>query len=290
MKSRKKHKSSLSVLVVPDDKDEPRSFRLSMLRVKVLFIIGIFLSIHIILGVIAYWRYAVVKKHNVELTNENQALQENNAQISQLFKKLDKAEEDINKFKTMLGIGEDTFASGQQIMGTIHDYLTDGQEIRPAVGGPENEISNSELQKMLQYLARAGSDLHNYTRSIPTYLPVKGYTSKEYMEFSEKEEHPGIDIAADIGTPIYAAADGVVLVSDWEPELGNRILISHGNGFFTIYGHNKINNVRFREFVEKGQIIALLGSSGASSGPHLHFEIWKNFKPINPRNYLIGLE
>ena len=254
-----------------------------------LTIVGILLILHVILGGLAYWRFAVVKSKNKVLTGENQALSLSNASIVQLFDQLEKLEADNNKFKTMLGIGEETIAHGGPQFTQIPNYYLGDSGPQAAMGGPENEISNAELQKTLQYLARAGSDLQNYTRNIPTFLPIKGYLSKPYIDSTGKEAHNGIDITGNVGTPICAAADGVVIFSGWKPDLGNTIIVSHGNGFFTRYGHNKLNTIAEGDFVEKGQIIALLGSSGESSGPHLHFEIWKDMKRVDPRNYIIGL-
>jgi len=182
-------------------------------------------------------------------------------------------------------------ASTSTNMEPINKLLETARNDLPAVGGPANDISQGELQKTLQFLTRDDGDLHNYIRYVPTFPPVppaKSYATLEFIESGGEEGHMGIDIAADSGTPIRAAADGIVMSAGWKYDLGNEIIIFHGNGFMTVYGHNKLIYVSNREFVEKGQIIALLGNSGESTGPHLHFEIWKNLQPVNPRNYIVG--
>ena len=97
--------------------------------------------------------------------------------------------------------------------------------------------------------------------------------------------HYGVDIAAPMGTPIYAADSGTVIFSGRQGNYGNLIIIDHGNGFQTYYAHNQSNLVRIGANVEKGQHIGNVGSTGKSTGPHVHFEIRKDGEPTNPMNY-----
>lgn len=98
--------------------------------------------------------------------------------------------------------------------------------------------------------------------------------------------HYGVDIAANTGTPIYAAMDGVVLCAEWESGYGNVIKINHSNGVQTIYGHCSKLFVKTGQTVNKGQKIGEVGSTGNSTGPHLHFEVRVKGKPVNPMSYL----
>ena len=95
--------------------------------------------------------------------------------------------------------------------------------------------------------------------------------------------HTGIDIAARTGTPIHAAADGTVILSGWMGAYGNAIIIDHGGGVSTLYGHCSRLIARVGQDVKRGQVIAKVGSTGYSTGPHCHFERRENGKPINPR-------
>ena len=97
-----------------------------------------------------------------------------------------------------------------------------------------------------------------------------------------KTAHNGIDIVAKEGTPILASASGVVVFSGWTYEFGNMIILYHGDDYFTHYGHNKNNLVNQLEMVNRGEVIGLVGSSGMSTGPHLHFETWREYIPIDP--------
>lgn len=100
--------------------------------------------------------------------------------------------------------------------------------------------------------------------------------------------HKGIDIAAPVGTPIYAAADGTVTLAGRSSGYGNRITISHGNGLSTLYGHMYDNGllVSAGQKVKRGQKIAVVGNFGRSTGPHLHFEVLNGGSAVNPMGYL----
>lgn len=120
--------------------------------------------------------------------------------------------------------------------------------------------------------------------------PIVGRISSPFGRRSLLGFHSGIDIPAPKGTPIRAAANGLVVVSagslDGYSRYGKIVIIEHGGGVKTIYAHNKKNLVRAGECVKTGEIIAEVGSSGDATGSHLHFEIRKNGKPVNPLRYL----
>jgi murein DD-endopeptidase MepM/ murein hydrolase activator NlpD len=106
-----------------------------------------------------------------------------------------------------------------------------------------------------------------------------------------RKHHDGIDIPAPKGTPIIAVDDGVVIYSDNGIRgYGNMIVIGHGEDFFTVYAHNKVNKVDKGDRVSRGQLIAEIGNTGRSTGPHLHFEIRVRNKVRNPAQYLSKLK
>ncbi len=104
--------------------------------------------------------------------------------------------------------------------------------------------------------------------------------------FGTQRLHTGIDIGSDYGDAIRAADGGVVIHADWMGGYGNAVIIDHGNGISTLYAHNSQLLVDEGQTVAKGQTVARCGSTGYSTGPHLHFEVRQNGSPVNPLNYL----
>jgi murein DD-endopeptidase MepM/ murein hydrolase activator NlpD len=100
--------------------------------------------------------------------------------------------------------------------------------------------------------------------------------------------HKGVDIAAPAGSPVRAMALGKVVFSGWAEGYGNLVTLNHGDGVTTRYAHNGANLVSTGERVRAGQEIALVGTSGRSTGPHLHFEVLREGQPIDPQPFLLG--
>ena len=117
-------------------------------------------------------------------------------------------------------------------------------------------------------------------------LPLNGKISRGFINSATKK-HKGIDILAPQGTPIVAAKSGVVIYEGNSiPGYGNLIIIDHGKGLATLYGHHKKNLVRVNQNVRQGETIALVGMTGRATAPHLHFELRKNTVAIDPMPYL----
>jgi murein DD-endopeptidase MepM/ murein hydrolase activator NlpD len=121
--------------------------------------------------------------------------------------------------------------------------------------------------------------------------PVRGRISSSFGNRRDpftktRRFHCGIDISLDPGTPIKAAADGTVIFSGWKEGYGNAVVVKHGNGYITVYAHNKTNAVNEGAEVKRGQEIALSGMTGLVTGAHLHFEIRKYLTPLNPLRLL----
>jgi murein DD-endopeptidase MepM/ murein hydrolase activator NlpD len=120
----------------------------------------------------------------------------------------------------------------------------------------------------------------------PSIWPTMGVISSTFNDRRGSSTHGGLDIATNVGTPVKAAASGVIIFAGRNQGFGNEIIIHHGFGITTIYGHlNKIN-VTVGQEVEKGEVIAASGNTGYSTGPHLHYEIILNDGQVNPMNYL----
>lgn len=98
--------------------------------------------------------------------------------------------------------------------------------------------------------------------------------------------HTGVDISTSPGDPVRASADGIVTFSGWSGANGNLVAIEHGFGYSTFYAHNRETAVNVGQVVKRGDVIAYVGSTGSSTGPHLHYEIWKEGKIVNPKPFL----
>ncbi len=121
--------------------------------------------------------------------------------------------------------------------------------------------------------------------------PISGPITSEFgwrthPIFGTARFHSGLDIGGDYGMPIYAAAGGTVIYAGWISGYGNAVIIDHGGGVTTLYGHNDSLNVSEGENVSQGQVIAMCGSTGNSTGPHCHFEVRENGEPVSPYGYL----
>lgn len=114
--------------------------------------------------------------------------------------------------------------------------------------------------------------------------PLEGFITREY---ALNDNHVGIDIAAKEGDPVKSILDGIVIVNNWNPETGNVIGIQHENNIVSFYKHNSILLKKVGSFVNRGEVVALVGNSGnLTSGSHLHFELWIDAKSVNPMDYL----
>lgn len=155
------------------------------------------------------------------------------------------------------------------------------------------------LKKQLEDTMESVGEIRNYLdRQKDLYLatpmgwPTTGaFVSSDYGQrihplTGNLDFHTGIDLSTDMGLPVKATADGIVSFSGWNGANGNVVAIEHGLGFRTLYGHNERNLVKTGQLVKRGDTVALLGSTGNATGPHVHYEIWHNERPVNPAKYL----
>lgn len=158
----------------------------------------------------------------------------------------------------------------------------------------DDEISIIIQEQLLKYsgLVEEVSSQLDFIESYPDFSPTKGYISSGFGyrtdPFSGLQSfHRGIDIAASKGTEIYAAGSGIVTYVNYNGSYGNMIVISHGYDYETVYAHNNENLVQVGDVVTKGDLIAYMGTTGKSTGPHVHFEVHFEGKQINPRKTLL---
>jgi len=152
--------------------------------------------------------------------------------------------------------------------------------------------ADAEVQRQIQKeLAAFLHDRRSILAATPSIWPVRGWVTSGFgyrvSPFSSKRQfHAGLDISTRTGTPVVSPAEGVVTFAGWDGAFGRMLVLNHGHGLVTRYGHLRKFNVNVGQKVKRGQIVALVGSSGRSSGPHLHYEILLSGVPTNPRNYI----
>lgn len=171
-----------------------------------------------------------------------------------------------------------------------------GPDIRPTTGmliASMDDIENraamrrSSLINLHDYIKSLGMFVRSGNTTDPSGFPSTGDISSPYgLRWGGTDFHPGIDIADDYGTPIHATADGIVTFAGWGDGYGNMVDIEHAGGISTRYGHAEALTVQVGQTVKKGQIIAYMGSTGRSTGPHLHYEVRIHGEPVNPISYM----
>ena len=241
-----------TILVIPDDDSETTSYSFSKIFIKVsiiFFMIIVLTSIAIIFKTVP----SISKYDN--LNKRYNVLAKERLKVLELMESLQKLNQMDEFVRNSLG-SELNFSDRPEIIDSTLMLI------------PENHLIS-------------------LSDNIPSLAPVDGFISKrmESVFSNVNNLHGGIDIVALEGTPIMAASSGVVVFSGWTYEMGNLIVIYHGDDYITHYGHNQQNIISRLDIVKKGDVIGYVGNTGISSGPHLHFEIWKGDKSIDPLIY-----
>ncbi len=194
--------------------------------------------------------------------------------LSMLEKRVAIRQESLNEFQSALKQRRETLAIAAAA-GTLPDSVAAGM-ITPL----PNNVVTLDLSQF------GGAPASN--PNMPSIWPTTGVVTSPYgLRWGGSDFHPGMDIANDLGTPIVATADGVVEYAGWNSGgYGNMVDINHGNGIMTRYGHASQVVVSAGQAVKRGQVIAYMGSTGFSTGPHVHYEVHVNGQRVNPISYL----
>ena len=280
-------------LVVPHGSDSPRSFSLSEKLVKRLAIGASAVGLVAAMGVgVALSHAALTLRHNNDrsLLGNVSLMQARLDSIDDTLRAISRRDQQI---RLLAGLESDSALHGDSAGAT----LTIGHVSEMTVG------SNSDIDGMIKranslaasFAEVSGTLAHNTEKMarIPSIMPTAGWLSSN---FSLSRFHPilhyarpheGIDVSAPMGAPIVAPAGGVVQRVTWETGYGNVLEIDHGDGIVTKYAHCSKVLVRSGQRVKRGQIIANVGSTGLSTGPHVHYEIHVNGKVVDPLTYVL---
>lgn len=235
--------------------------------------------------------YKATKQAQEQTIQELQKIAEKNQkQLAYLSKLEDKVRKEMAKNGAELPPKSDSSVYAGKGGPTLGDSTPMGYMLEQEKNiHNEAKAKKADFEKLLTAIEN-----ENYRRDVtPSQWPTAGGEITSYFGGRSnpfggygRDWHPGIDIANYYGAPVYAAASGYVQQAEWYGGYGRYILISHDYGIKTAYGHMSSLAVSAGSYVQKGEIIGYVGSSGYSTGPHLHFEVIKSGQQVNPLNYV----
>jgi murein DD-endopeptidase MepM/ murein hydrolase activator NlpD len=300
----KKLKNKYNIMVFSSN-GKSINFELPSAIVKAIFFLIFFIFASSIYFGVNYFKLYSTKSSLKNLKTENKLLKNQiltfNEQITNLKNKVNT----INKLGTKL-----------RIMARLElpEKLTEGlggpsfDEIKNFISG--NSYQDENIKKLHYVIDKLSFELREEEKNLkqlfeyykknniklsstPSIWPANGWVSSPFGirrdPFTGRRRfHEGIDITNRIGTPIIAPADGVVVFAGRNGGYGNVIYISHGFGITTRYGHLSKILVKVGQHVQRGDLIGKMGSTGRSTGPHLHYEVRVNNKPVNPINFILN--
>jgi murein DD-endopeptidase MepM/ murein hydrolase activator NlpD len=304
-KKPKPDKQEYTIMIVPHQGKLIRSFSMNDKVIKCG--IAILCAGALLLGgsyVNFNMKLKVAQAEKVELEQYRLNNGSQQAQLEQLVQDTAVLQEELNRLNKLeaelRGI-----VKNEQATGTSRSGIERPSPANQGQGGPVAKPTVQELTALVQQMkATAKAKEENLSELkaelvaiqaqqaiTPSIWPAQGdVTSRFGWRQSPigwgRDWHPGLDIANSYGTPIVATADGEVVESGWNGGYGKMIRIDHGNGIATVYGHNSSNLVDVGAYVKKGDVIAYMGSTGYSTGPHVHYEVRVNGNAVNPASFL----
>ncbi len=248
----------------------------------------------------------MVKKLKAENKTQAQKIVMLEDTMKELNQKLSKFEEYKRKLNIIAGlesplalteVGQGDIPSGgaQTLGNNINTSLKTIK--KETVSKSSNEITQiknkaSKIEENLDFLYKYFKEQQKILASTPSIWPTKGILTSGFNWRIDpftglREFHQGLDIATQLGNPVVATADGIVIESSSKKDYGNYVIILHNYGYKTIYAHLKKRLVKVGQKVKRGDVIGLVGSTGKSTAPHLHYEVRVHNKPVNPLDYIL---
>jgi murein DD-endopeptidase MepM/ murein hydrolase activator NlpD len=260
----------LTILVVPHSRSRTRAIRLPLAGIVVLLALSIAGTGSVIVFSARAVEYARMRDRLAEVTARF-------LELKATMNSLKRAESDFRKLFALRTKTEVLESVGETSAGSL-----DTEAIREEV-----QQTTAMVTEIRDYLAVQ----HDLFRSTPRGMPVEGRISSPYgyrnhPRSGGRKFHGGVDLSAPAGAEVRATADGIVSFSGWTFESGNAVVVEHGHGFTTVYCHNQKNMVRVGQQVARDELVAHAGSTGASTGPHVHYEVWRGGRHVDPAPYL----
>lgn len=291
-KNKRRRRKYFTLMIIPHDSSNPRTHKIN----KAVIIIILILIVGIITGSVILYRISsnrLTKVKHLEVLEE--VTEQQKAQLKELEglkKKIKELEEVEKKLKQILGIKGSIQppTKGNAISLNLKTY-SDLETFDTQRKILEMKAILKEKEEALAYIEKEINRRKSILAVTPSRWPsfgiiTSGYGWRIHPIFRRRNFHEGIDIVSFWGTPVYATADGFVIFTGWKSGYGKTIEISHGRGISTLYSHLSSIKVNSGTYVKKGQLIGLVGSTGTSIGPHLHYEVRRNGVAVNPMPYL----
>jgi len=299
-----------NLMIFSDTSGKPYRFQIRKKIVKALFsILFISTAAFSIASYYFFHRYVNISAEVVELDTLREENQFQQVQLHKFSKRIQEFESQmvrLEKFDrklrviTALDIPENKKdglgMGGSQSFDEGYLSAEDHSNSQPLVNHIHEDLKNlrtrSELQEIsFLELDEFFKDQSSLLSSTPSIWPAKGWVTSSFgyrrSPFTGlRELHAGLDIATRIGSPVVTPANGVIIRAGRDNSYGNMIEVDHGYGVVTRYGHNSKNLVKVGDKVKRGEVISLVGSTGQSTGPHLHYEVMLNGVPVNPLRYI----
>lgn len=312
MKIKKLFKERFTLVVIPHSGKKTKQFKLY--KPVVYFTLIFFTSTSIFFITSTFYLFTKrsqlledLQIRNGDINGLNSIITQQDIEISELKRttqvvktKLTQLYELENKIRNMVGLESNENSNSTPVtsraINSISNSLSE-EEFYDLVDLTDDSsvdtitsLIDSEKENYDEFIKEVEKQL-KYLESVPDKWPVMGrITSKfgyrRHPISNRRHFHKGLDIANTSGTDIVAAASGIVTYSGWNGGYGKVVIISHGYGYKSVYAHNKNNLVKVGDRVKKGQVIAQLGNTGKSTGPHVHFEIHYQGKQIDPLQIL----
>lgn len=297
-----------TIIIFPEISGKPKKFKVSKLLFKSLAAFTVISSfIFISASIFFTHHYSIINREAKEVGKLRTETKTQKLQIHKFVKQVKKFEKkmaDLEKFDRKLRIitaldqAEKATSKKWGIGGPSEEILNDGKFSLNTTAFERLEIdlkqlkAQADLQEISFFqLDQFFKDRQSLLSSTPSIWPAKGWVTSGFGYRKSpytgvREMHEGLDIAARIHSKVVAPADGIVIRSGRNAFLGVMIEIDHGYGVVSRYGHNSKNLVNVGDRVKRGQIIAYVGNTGRSTGPHLHYEVLLNGIPVNPMRYV----
>ncbi len=307
----KKEKKAFTLMLIPHSEGKVRQITISRSGFF-LILLGVAVFFALLSSSINDYRQARSKEARLhKLERVNKAQEEKILSLVQeiegFSEKMEELKELEDKLRILAGVGGGSETEEEKLgKGGPENYLLLEKEIELDKGRSLSTNLIGKIEKNVVFLKneikrreKSLGELEEVVRgkidlfaSTPNIFPVQGWISSGYgwrrNPFTGKKEfHQAIDIVAPWGTEIKAAARGKVIFAEWKGAYGLMVRINDGHGYYTVYGHLSHILVKKGQWVEKGDIIGRIGSSGRSTGPHLHFEVWLDGKTVNPLNLMV---